>query len=176
MTQEKQIALYEEARRLANIACWSIELQILRLRKGEAEIPEFVMQRVADFHFLLIAINRLRRAAVLVSATIDILRQKEEFDQSIKEFKESLPESKNMRDVMEHIDDYWQGKGRVSSVSAGDLAVYLFDDDSVTWCGVEFNLGTVRQASSRLFQAIQDMSPHVKHNRDQIQARVKSED
>ena len=53
MTQEQQIALYEEARSLANIACWSIELQIHRLRKKEAEIPEFVMQPVADFHFLI---------------------------------------------------------------------------------------------------------------------------
>lgn len=165
MTQEQQIALYEEARSLANIACWSIELQIHRLRKEETEIPEFVMQRVADFHFLLIAINRLRHAADLAAETIDIARE-------IKKFDQSLPAWRKMRNAMEHIDEYWQHKGRDPSVSAGGLPVFLFDEDAVTWCGVELKLETVRQASSRPFQAIQGQSPHAKNNRDQNSSRV----
>ena len=161
MKQEQQIALYEEARSLANIACWSIELQIHRLRKEEAEIPEFVMQRVADFHFLLIAINRLHRAAKLANNAID-----HKLSSQIKEFKQSLPGWKEIRNVMEHIDEYWQHKGHNSSVSTGALPVFLFDNDIVTWCGVELNLETVRQASSRLFQAIQDKSPYAKRHKD----------
>lgn len=117
MAQEQQIALHEEARNLANIACCSIELQIHRLSKEEAEIPEFVMQPVVVFHFLLIAINRLRVAADLVSKTIDISRQ-------IKEFDKSLPEWRKMRNVMEHIDEYWQNKKRKFPASKGELPVF----------------------------------------------------
>lgn len=152
---EQRITCYEEGRRLANIACWSIELQICRLTRGKTEIPEFVMQPIADFHFLLIAINRLRRAADLVNKAIDISPQIDEFDQT-------LPGLIKMRNIMEHIDNYWQRKGHDPSVSPGELPNFAFSN-VVAWCGEELDLETVRKASSRLFQAIQDVSTHAKH-------------
>ena len=158
MKQEQQIALYEEARSLANIACWSIELQIHKLRKRGFEIPEFVKQPEADFHFLLTAISRLRRAADLANETIDIAFEIEKFDQS-------LPGWRKMRNAMEHIDDRWQSERYDFPASKGVLPVFSFDDP-VKWCGVELNLETVRQASSRLFQAIQDKSPYAKRHKD----------
>ncbi len=161
MKQEQQIALYEEARSLANIACGSIELQIHRLRKREFEIPEFVMQPIADFHFLLTAINRLHRAANLANTAID-----RKLSSQIKEFGQSLPDWEKIRNTMEHIDDRWRNEKCKFPASKGELPVFLFGNDIVTWCGVELNLETVLQASSRLFQSIQDISPHAKHNKD----------
>ena len=161
MTREQRIAWYEKARSLANIACFSIELQIHRLRKGEPEIPEFVMQPVADFHFLLTAIKRLHRAANLANNAID-----RKLSSQIKEFGQSLPDWEKIRNTMEHIDGRWQNGKSKFPASKRELPGFSFSDDLVEWCGVKLNLETVMQASSRLFQAIQDMSPYAKHNKD----------
>jgi hypothetical protein len=117
MEQEKRIALWEEANRLANIACWSIELQIKRLEREEPEISEFVLQQVADFHFLVTAISRLRRAADLACRAMDISPQIKDFDSSVDGWRK-------MRNALEHIDRYWESKGHDNSVRPGELPVF----------------------------------------------------
>ena len=101
---ERTVAVYEDARILANMAVWAVQLQINRLRSEKNEIPEFVMQHVVDFHFLVTALTRLRKAAELVAAFSDISRE-------IKQFDDALPDLPKIRNVQEHIDEYRLGKG-----------------------------------------------------------------
>ena len=55
-------ATYERARRLANIAVWTAQLQRRRLATDEPEDSEFLFRRWADFQFLIVALTRVRRA------------------------------------------------------------------------------------------------------------------
>ncbi len=61
-------ATYERARRLANVAVWSVELQCRRLQSVEPEDATFVLRKWADFDFLVVALTRLRRAAQLAAS------------------------------------------------------------------------------------------------------------
>jgi hypothetical protein len=60
-------ATFERARRLANIAVWTAQLQRRRLFTNEPEDGVFLFRRWADFQFFIVALTRVRRAAVLAS-------------------------------------------------------------------------------------------------------------
>ena len=76
---DRDLAVLEDARMLANRAAWSIELQIRRLNLDHREIEGFVMQPFVDFHYLLIAIGRLEKAAKLAGHVINMSAELERF-------------------------------------------------------------------------------------------------
>jgi hypothetical protein len=130
--KEKIVAVYEDARSEANIAVWAIKLQLQRLNSKENEIPDFVLQPIVDFHFLVTALTRLRKMAELVSKYSDI-------SEGIKKFDEALPDLKNIRNVLEHLDEYRMGKGRNKSVSVNGLRTIMVDPNRIHWLDYEIN-------------------------------------
>lgn len=151
MQKVQQVTLWEEAKSLANIACWAIELQVERLQREEPEIDDFVLQNVVDFHFLVTAISRLRRAADLACKAVDISDQIRDFDKAVDGWRK-------MRNALEHIDDYWRHEGRDKSIEPGALPVFEFGP-VIRWLDTELDLDVCKRASSALFQAIKDCSP-----------------
>jgi len=149
---EKIVTVYEDARSEANIAVWAIQLQINRLRSEDNEIPGFVLQPVVDFHFLVTALTRLRKMADLVSKFSNI-------SEAIKKFDETLPDLKNIRNVLEHIDEYRLGKGRNKNVSANALRTILLDPDRIQWLDYEIKTNEALEVSDFLFQAIKANAP-----------------
>ena len=149
---ERIVAVYEDARVLANIAVWAVQLQIKRLRSEENEISEFVMQPVVDFHFLVTALTRLRKAAELVAEFSDIARE-------IKQFDDVLPDLSRIRNVQEHIEEYRLGKGHNKQVNANELLTIVFDHNRLVWLGYEIRVDDALQVSDCLFQAIRSNPP-----------------
>lgn len=94
---------YERARRLGNLALWTVDLQRRRINSDVPEDNKFILRRWSDFDFLVVALIRLRRAAQL-AAKVPQIRAK--MDAALKKFDVALPHLKKMRDVAEHIDDY----------------------------------------------------------------------
>jgi hypothetical protein len=144
----EDLAIYEDARHWANLAMWSVRLQIERLSKGGFEISEFVMQPIADFHFLLISLNRLRESALLVSQVSDLSSE-------ISEFDRDLPWLKRLRNVLEHITEYRTGDGRDKTVSKASLQVFLSDSNHIEWLGERVEYAKCKLACSMLFKSIQ---------------------
>jgi len=103
MSTPLHTATYERARRRANIALSTVALQRSRLHSEEPDDNEFVFRRWADFDFLIVALIRLRRAAILAAKVPAI---KPDILAAVKEFDASLPGLKTTRDVAEHFDDY----------------------------------------------------------------------
>lgn len=164
-------ATYERARRLANIALWSVHLQCRRLRSPEPEDAEFVFRRWADFDFLVIALTRLRRAARLAAG---VPKLRSALDAAIEQFDSMLPGLKEWRDVAEHIDDYALDRGRKQSVRRNWLEVSTMTEDGPTlrWLGSTLNAGEAVQASQRLFAAVKAGSRRLGiHNRRTSQRR-----
>jgi hypothetical protein len=144
-------AIYDRARRLANLAVWTVELQCRRIKTSEPEDGEFIFRRWADIHFLIVALTRLRRAAVLASK-IETL--KANISEAIHMFDDSLPNLKQMRDVAEHIDDYATNKGKNKNVDRSSLEVFVHDSQAVHWLGFSLDIGGASNAASTLFGAI----------------------
>ena len=111
------------------------------------------MQPVVDFHFLVTALTRLRKAAELVAKTTDISTY-------LKQFDETLPDLTNIRNVLEHIDEYRLGKGRNKNVRANELQTVYLDHDCIVWLGYKINPVEALQASNRLFNAIRNNPPN----------------
>lgn len=153
---EQHIAIYEDARTMANIAAWGVELQIRRLRKSiqenNKETEEFVMQPIIDFHFLVTALSRLRLTAEIVSEICDL-------SSAIEAFDKNLPDLRVVRNILEHIDEYRVGKGHNKNVPRDSFQTFTLDDDSVKWVSYEINLEKTIKASSDLFMAIKNKSP-----------------
>ena len=160
---EQHVAIYEDARNMANIAVWGIELQIQRLRRVESELEEFVMQPVIDFHFLVTALSRLRITAEMISKICDL-------SSAINAFDKSLPDLRAIRNILEHIDEYRVGKGHNKNVPQNSFQTIIFDGDIIKWVNCEINLEDAIKASSDLFMAIKSQTPNPAFERDSPEA------
>lgn len=149
---ERIVAVYEDARSEANTAVWAIQLQINRLRSKDNGIPDFVLQPVVDFHFLVTALTRLRKMADLVSKFSNLA-------EAIKKFDETLPDLTYIRNILEHIDEYRLGKGRNINVDASALRTLSLDPDRIQWLGYEIKTNEALEVSDFLFEAIQANAP-----------------
>src|SRR5919197_2257924 len=136
-TKPTAAVTYERARRLANVAMWSIELQCRRLEAVEPDDAEFVLSRWADFDFLIVALTRLRRAARLAAK---IPQLQASLDTALVQFDSALPDLKKMRDVAEHIDDYALDQGRQKAVAVQSLEVSTMEADGPTLCWLQARL------------------------------------
>jgi hypothetical protein len=160
---EQQVSIYEDARTMANIATWGVELQTRRIRNSiqedKNEIEEFVMQPIIDFHFLVTALSRLRLTAELVSEICDL-------SSAIEDFDKNLPDLRAVRNILEHIDEYRVGKGHNKNVPKVSFQTFTLDDDSIKWLNYEINLEQAIKASGDLFMAIKSKSPNPAVNTD----------
>jgi hypothetical protein len=150
-------ATYERARRLGNLAMWSVDLQCRRLRSTEPEDEAFLFRKWADFGFLVVALTRLRRAASLAAECPEI---RSVIEPAIRQFDCAVPDRKRMRDVAEHIDDYALDRGRSRSVAHHSLEVSSLNDDGPTleWLEARLNAEEALRAAQELFCAIQEAS------------------
>ncbi len=147
-------ATYERARRLANQAMWTMSLQSRRLKTTEPEDEEFISRRWSDFHFLIVALTRLRRAATLATKVPGITSN---IKNALKEFDLKLPNLKTMRDVSEHIDDYAVDNGRNKDISRKCLEVLTYNTTTFEWLGFQLDTEDAIKASQKLFNAIRNM-------------------
>jgi hypothetical protein len=152
-------AVYERARRLANQALWTIDLQRRRLSSDEPEDDKFVLRKWSDFHFLIVALTRLRRAAEL-AAKVPVMSER--MREALEIFDSTVPHLKKMRDVAEHIDDYAVDRGRDRSISRKSLEVASSDGETWEWLGFEIDGGKALSASVSLFGALKDCAPLLK--------------
>lgn len=150
-------AIYERARRLANIAVWSVQLQCRRLQSAEPEDATFVFRKWADFDFLIVALTRLRRAASLAAGIPELQAS---LLAAIEQINRALPGIKDARDVAEHVDEYAIDQGRKKSVARQSLETSTMEEDGPTrhWIGTRTNAREALAASQALFLAITEAS------------------
>lgn len=147
----RDAATYERARRLANLAVWTVKVQLRRLQSVEPEDEEFILRKWSDFHFLIVALTRLRRAAELAQRVPSL---KSTMQKAIQDFDTALPSRKKMRDVAEHIDEYAVDSGWDRNVSRKSLEVASCDGVIWTWLGYELDANEAMKASEQLFEAV----------------------
>lgn len=135
---------------------WAVSVQCRRLAGREPEDEVFVFRRLTDFDFLIVALIRLRRAAMIAARVPETKRI---VSVAIGTFDAALPGLKKLRDVAEHIDEYAVDSGRDHSVSRIELeAAFPTEDLTLDWLGQTINAGEALQASQVLLAAIQSAS------------------
>lgn len=139
------------AKSLCNIAVFTVALQHRRLRTVEPEDEIFIFRELADFHFMITALIRLRTSAKIATKVPSVSKA---INRAIKEFDNTLPALIKMRDVLEHIDDYALDKGRHADVQRQQLQVSKWGNATYNWLGIEFNADIALAAAERLFQAV----------------------
>jgi hypothetical protein len=145
-------ATYERARRLANLAVWTVALQKRRLKTNEPEDSEFIFRRWADFQFLIVALTRLRRAATLAAKAPAVAAS---MKTALATFDNSLPMLKRMRDIAEHFDDYAVDRGRDRTITRASLEVGVIGDSTFEWLGQRLDTNVALAAAHQLFKEIQ---------------------
>jgi hypothetical protein len=151
-----EAATYERARRLANHALWTIDLQCRRLNSTEPEDDRFILRKWSDFHFLIVALTRLRRSIELATKVSSI---ENSMRSALKAFDASLPNLKKMRDVAEHIDDYAVDSGKDKNISRKSLEVGICNGETWRWLDFEINVCEALKASISLFAALKRCAP-----------------
>ena len=146
-------ATYERAKRLANFALWTIDLQIHRLQRDELGDKKFILRKWADFHFFVLALTKLRRAGILASKVPSI---KLKIDKALKQFDAQLPYLITMRNVEQHFDDYAIDQGRDKAISKKSLEVGMYDDKTWYWLGFEVDINKALKVSAKFFQVIKE--------------------
>jgi hypothetical protein len=144
-------ATYERARRLANVLAWTISLQCRRIRSSEPEDDQFLFRQWADYVFLINALSRLRKVAVLASKVPPI---KAHIKKAIIEFDQVIPGLATMRNTLEHVDKYALDLGRNAKISRRALEVGKISDEQLEWLGCILKTKDAMKATALLFKAI----------------------
>jgi len=154
-TKPSNAVLLERVMSMGNEACFTIALQCRRIRNAEPEDEVFLFRREADIRFLIIALVRLRRCALLAIGVDEISA---ELKSAIETFDNAIPFLVKLRNVDQHIDDYLLGLGRRKDVQRGDLQVNTWDGSTFGWLGEMLNIDLAEKAASELFSAIRNVS------------------
>ena len=150
-------ATYERARRRANFLMWTVALQRRRLKTNEPEDDEFIFRRWADRDFLVVALTRLRRAAIL-AAKVPALTGA--MQKALTNFDAALPTLKKVRDVSEHFDDYAMDRGHDRRISRMSLESDVIDD------GFQRYADAAVLAAEELFKDIQQAASLITRRAD----------
>jgi hypothetical protein len=109
-----------------------LALQRRRVQTVEPEDGDFLFRVWADWEFLIVALIRIRRSA-LVAAQVDQTNAK--IMQAVARFDAALPDLRVMRNVAEHIDEYAVESERRHhrSIMRYGLEVGSWNDTEFTW-------------------------------------------
>jgi hypothetical protein len=152
-TEQSEVTRYEELRQQANRALWTIDRQIRRLREPVGD-DLFVLGPISDAEWLIIQLDRFlclaRRVNELSAGALE---------KAINAFLVAIPELRNARNVIAHLDEYVVGGGRNPNVRPSQLSTHVIGDDEMTYGGFALGLAAALAASHELFAAIREHPP-----------------
>jgi hypothetical protein len=153
-------ATWERCHSIVNEGMWPVALQCRRLRGHEPEDDNFIFRWWADLQFLIVALTRLRRAALILTHGRDASPSVKD---AVKAFDKRLPGLRRMRNIGEHIDAYTLDKQdrHDKSVYRQDLQVGHWDGKVFSWLGQELDVHEALAASEDVFRAVKAAMPAV---------------
>ncbi|MEX2253833.1 MAG: hypothetical protein WEC34_00190 [Acidimicrobiia bacterium] len=145
---------------------WHYAAHLQRTRiDAHREIEELEI----DFHFLVVALVRLRRSVSLAATVPEVAF---ELGFAMTAFDDRLPNLKSLGDVAEHVDDYTLDIGRNPRIRRHGLQVMAWtssqDGDLVwKWLGSDLDVDTAVSAATDLLASLKRAVRQVAETRDQ---------
>lgn len=142
------------------------------------DVSEFLRQREIDLHFLLVGLQRIRRAALIAA---ECASSPEELHQAIADFDAVMPGLWKMRSVGEHFDSYERGNGFDKTVADDQLHVWSMSTATGTinweWLGEKLTVPDAVRATKRLAMTIFQSQPYSGiFERQELEAQRAEED
>lgn len=149
-------AILERSFSFCNEAMHTIALQIRRLQTTELEDSKFLHRQWVDLRFLILSLDRLYKAAGIAN---NIQKNSNDVEKARKDFLESLPFLKKLRNVGEHFDSYSMDNGYRQDVSRKELQVGTWNSDGTyfEYLGEEINTIKCKEAAIKLFKTMRDI-------------------
>lgn len=144
---EAHLARCARALRIASHLMFAMDLQLRRLQTAEPEDSTFVFRWQADLQFLIYCLRRIRTAAMIARHDAAVMS-------AIRLFDRAMPFLTDMRDVLEHIDDYAVGAGRKKDIAVAQLQVATWDGTTYNWLDRKLTVIDARASAVELFAAL----------------------
>jgi hypothetical protein len=144
--------IYERVRHLANVAVWSIDLQVRRIKESDTADGQFIFRRWMDYHFLIVALSRL---LLTTKQLLVITELKPQIEPSIQKFEAAFPWLRDLRNVVAHFDEYPIGKGKNKKMMREGTEVAIMSEEQLSWLGFEIRPQDALIESASLFKAVQ---------------------
>jgi hypothetical protein len=144
----KEISILEDSRYFVNRSTEALNLQVQRLKKNTPGNTDELWKYLADVHFYIVVLKRLRQA-MLVSRKIHKVWDKiqSEFDA----FDNNIADILRMRNTLEHIDEYIQNRGRDRNIKNASLYAIHFDENGcLNWAGLKFDSHNLQDSAARI--------------------------
>jgi hypothetical protein len=118
----EQISVLEDSRYFLNRSVEALNLQMRRLEKYNFEDENVFWDYLADSHFYIVALKRLRQALLSSKKIPQVWNElKKEFDV----FDNTISDAIQMRDILEHIDEYIKDAGKNQSIKKFNVIWHL---------------------------------------------------
>jgi hypothetical protein len=128
---------------LAQATLWAhaANIQGLRVLSDAAWPSSGAMTKQGDAYLFVVALRDFRRAAKFVGDCLTDANAKSTVATGLSTFDKSLPEATDLRNILEHLDEYAMGKGflRKSGGQAWPVVIWYEQttDDYLLWLGLD---------------------------------------
>jgi hypothetical protein len=130
---------------------FTVALQLRRVASDEPEDSVFVLRRWVDWQFLIVALRRLERAALLAAKTPTGARF---VDPALSAFRREIPGLTTMRNILEHFDDYSLDAGRNTAIGRRQLQSGTLSGEQFLWLGHTLEADHVKATAEALYESV----------------------
>ena len=147
----------------AQVLAWNhaVQLQKIRIMSGIGLPTAGPVSKQADAYLFVLALRNVRRAAALTAKLAGGSRRVV-IRRALVAFDEALPTAKDLRDVLDHFDDYALGRGKLQDSKRPWPLIEWYEESTDTYrlnIGVGGKLlavevGAASQASDALLDSV----------------------
>lgn len=143
----EEISLLEDSQHFMNRSIEALNLQMRRLESYDFSQENDPWEYLADAHFYITALKRLRQS---VSAGKNVDKIKIQVENALRMFDETFSDLVKMRNILEHIDEYIQNKGHNKNIKNSQLYGNIFTEVGIEWAGLRFDSKASQKAANEL--------------------------
>ncbi|WKN45029.1 hypothetical protein [Tunicatimonas pelagia] len=144
----REIAILEDSQYFVNRAVDGLNLQRGRLVNYDFSIRDDPWNFLTDVYFYITALKRLRQP-ILVGRKVAKIKVKVE--NAINNFDNEITNARNMRDILEHVDEYIQNKGRNKQIRNATLYNVIYTESGIHWANMTFDIYQTQEAAYQLY-------------------------
>lgn len=152
---DEDISILEDSRYFVNRSVEALNIQLRRLENYNSKNPDDFWDYLADVHFYIVALKRLRQS-MLVGKKID--RLKAILDEEFDAFDKTTADVMKMRHVLEHIDEYMKNSGRNKEIKNSTLYTIYHDNGVLNWAGLKFDRYKIHAAAEKIVKKYREIT------------------
>jgi hypothetical protein len=153
-----EISVLEDSRYFVNRAVEALNLQMRRLENYKLEDADAFWDYLADSHFYIVALKRLRQAML---SSRKIPKVWNELKKEFAVFDKTISDAIQMRDILEHIDEYLKNAGKNPHIKNSTLYSICFDDpDCLTWGDLKFDRRKLHDSAGAIVKRYREITSY----------------